>query len=799
MAPLLLRRRTCGIVLTVGLSCLALLTPVQAARPLLDQHQWDRAFALFARDSNLPWRTTTVRLETYSSAPVEFCAYAVDPADVIVANHPQGRVLDTRTRKPIKQWRFSPPAGYRVEGNTVAVPLGAREGVFVIQARRNAAIQQVWINRTRIGLLSKEAPEGLLVYGTDLGTGHPLAHMRLLFLVGKHLEVRLTDTSGVVRWNTAARPRFVLAEWGDSRAFLSFLPQAPIPYAIVGVRLDRAVVRAGEELAVVGFARRHHGTHYVSSSGLAQVRLLSHGRVLASSSTPLDSAGAFSARLVVPNLAAHGAATVLVTADGASAGAPLAIDAAEEVNLAVTPLCQSHCRANAVVPLLISAQRLALPAANVPLTIRVVRSPHIFPPGSDPTTQEHWGATTVLASHLVTNTNGRLRVLVPAAADGLPSTLGIEVTAAGSLSSASTRLVLPNSAVALEVRPEHARIDVGESVGVGLRAFGVEDGRPIAGVVHIMLSHGPNRDEQDVTLDAHGRARAFFRKPQFGENLITANVSSAAGSASDANSVAVVPRALAGDVPHGTTLTVKTNQARYHPGAEVSLTTPANGAKGSAFLSIDDRRLGVSHVVALNAGSAHAKIPLGDPQGAVQASVSFVRDGALLSGSTPLVIDGPGHERLLDLRLDAPTYGQGQTARVTVNDGTANRSTTTVVRVSDAAPSGSADFGNVGAILEIGGATTQISASDDPPWHAWVSPQHSRALDLFADLARHTIVDEPPQLSDTASRVLLWRVERAGQLLTIPVPHTPGHYILSVLRVYNDGDVGAATTVLVVV
>ncbi len=321
----------------------ATIQPTFAARPLLDQHQWDRYFALFARDSDVPWKTTHVRLDTYSSAPVALSAYAVRPEDVIVAGNSRGRSLDTSKRKPTVSWRFSPPPGYRVEGNDIAVPLKEQEGIFVVQARRGSAVQQVWINRTRIGLVSKDAPRGTIIYGCDLGTGKPLAHLRVLFLAGKTLVTRYTDASGLVRWDGRTRPSFVLAEWGASRAFLSLLPQAPVPTTITGLRVDRAVVRSGDILNVVGFARQAHGRVYQRSGGYADVRVMSGSRVLVANKVRLDDAGAFVARLPIPTGLNSGNASVLANVNGASAGTAVTIEAAGDLGLWLHSPCTNGC------------------------------------------------------------------------------------------------------------------------------------------------------------------------------------------------------------------------------------------------------------------------------------------------------------------------------------------------------------------------------------------------------------------------------------------------------------------------
>jgi len=116
--------------------------PAIAGRPLLDKHQWDAYFALFARDVNVPWKPTTVRLDTYSGAPVEFAAYNLDPADVIVAgqNRP-ARAVDTSRLRPLRRWTFSPPPGYAFESSDVPLPLGTQEGFYVVEARRGDAVR----------------------------------------------------------------------------------------------------------------------------------------------------------------------------------------------------------------------------------------------------------------------------------------------------------------------------------------------------------------------------------------------------------------------------------------------------------------------------------------------------------------------------------------------------------------------------------------------------------------------------------------------------------------------------------
>ncbi|MGA8576386.1 MAG: hypothetical protein WB609_11985, partial [Candidatus Cybelea sp.] len=249
-------------LLVAGLIAVAVgIAPVRAERQIVDLHRLDANFQLFAGDSSVPWKPTTVRLDTYSSAPVAFSVYQVDPADVLTSgSNFSPRAIVTSGRRAALSFTFAPPGGYQFQSNAVNVPLGAREGFFVVEARRGDVGEEVWINRSRIGLLSKETPGGLLMYGCDLGTGTPLPRMRVQFVVNRSFVNQMTDRDGLVRWNRSPRPVFALAQWGSSYAFLSLLPQPPLPETIVGVRTDSAVVHAGETLRVAGFARtRSHG------------------------------------------------------------------------------------------------------------------------------------------------------------------------------------------------------------------------------------------------------------------------------------------------------------------------------------------------------------------------------------------------------------------------------------------------------------------------------------------------------------------------------------------------------------
>jgi hypothetical protein len=772
--------------------------PSRAARPLLDSGKWDAYFALFARDTQLPWKRVSVRLDTYSGAPVDFAAYAVDPADVLVAGPgARPRPLDTVHRTPIARWRFSPPAGLKFESNDVDVPLQNREGFFVVEARRGQATQQVWLNLSRIGLLTKESAAGIVMYAADLGTGRALAGMRISYLVGSAFAYGKTDAAGIAR-STGPRPRFALAEWGRSSAFVNFVPVPPLPAAVVGMRLDRGLVQAGEHVRAVGFARVRRGAEMRPAGGSVKLSVVARGRSLANAAPKLDAAGAFAADIPIPPDAPSADVAVLASVDGATGGASLRIEAAGDAVITIDVACGTACPANADIPVTVEVKRAGAPQAGRDVRMRVVRTPHVLAPGT-PDDATQWATTAILDRSVQTDSSGAARIILPAPGDELASTYAI--TAQSGTASASARLITPTARIALAVTPERSPLNIGEAAIVDVRGFDALDGRPAAGTaVRLRLIHGPNVQETGLTLDAAGRGRATFRDVIPGTSLVTASAEADGRRAFDASAVAVEPSALAaGGGGTSGEVRIDFDAARYKPGARVNLTAALAGASGDAFVSLDGARSFGTQVVPVRAGRAAARLTVPASIGDVEAGVAFVRDGALYYAARSVPVDGPGHPRATMLSADRSAYGPGDVAKVTIGDGGLRAAATIAVRLGDGIPASSADFVDAPDSLAAAGTTTQNPASDDPAWHAWVAPARSTAGDIFGFDRPRAAQQTDTALTVAAPRALFWRIdENAGDNLEVPMPQEKGKYVLSILKITADGDVGAATLSLAV-
>ncbi|HTX03479.1 MAG TPA: MG2 domain-containing protein [Candidatus Acidoferrales bacterium] len=764
--------------------------PVRAARPLLDTHKLDGVFALYARDVMVPWKDVVVRLDTYSGAPVDFSAYEVDPADVLIAGSSRMHAIDTSRAHAVARWKFTPPPGYRFESNDVNVPLGNHEGFFVIEARRGEASQQTWINLTRIGLVTKETPEGWILYGTDLRTGQPLAGMRVTLLVGGRFVEIKTGADGIARGVPGAR--FALAEWGRSKAFVSLTPQPPLPLAIVGVRADRGVVRAGETLRVVGFARKRDGATFKPMHGDVHVSALLNGRTVGSTTFQMDPSGGFWGALPIPQDTAAGELAIIATAGGGTGGTTVHVDAAGDYTLSVAALCGASCSASSAVPLRVSLRSQGNPVAGQVVQVRVVRTPHVLAPGESPDIPR-WGTTTIQNTSVRTTADGTALVTLRAPTDGLSSTYG--VVASTQSATATTQIVVPNAPTVVAITPDDSQLDVGQAAVFDVHGFDATDGRPAAGrQVRVVLTKGPNASDVTVTLDSLGHAQATFRSTELGTNIATAQfVDNPA--AMDATAVTVAPGALGARLAsRSADITLTLDKSRYKLSDHIDVNATLSGAYGSALFTVEGARIADTRVASASGGHAAARLSLANAQGTVRIGVAFVKDGAVYTSDFPVAIDGPGYPRVTALTADHGDYAPGATAHISIQDGGEQSAGLLAVRVSDGRPSAGASFDNAPAILAAGGTTTQDPASTDPSWHAYVAPAGSKAQDIFGGDNTRTVAAPDNSLAVSAPHAIVWRVGQSdGDAFNVDLPTQRGRYVVSVLKISDDGDVGAAS------
>ena len=756
----------------------------------MDLHRLDAYFALFAGDSNVPWKATTVRLDTYSSAPVDFAVYQVDPADVLTAgSNARPRAISTRGRRPVATFSFTPPGGYQFQSNEVDVQLGTREGFYVVEARRGDVGEQVWINRSRVGLVTKETPSELVVYGADLGTGRALPRMRVQFVVGDRFVTTLTDAHGIVRWNRNPRPVFALAQWADSYAFVSLLPQAPLPSTIVGVRTDSAVVHAGDAVHVVGFARTRDGNVLRPTRGDVSVSLRAGPTLVGDQRVALDGAGAFSASFVIPANAASGDYAVLAQAGGGTGGATLHVDAnAGGLSLDVSAKCGESCSAADDVPLLVRSSR-----GGAVVHVTVVRSPHVYVgyvPDATP-----WATTTWLDETVRTGDDGNATVLVPHPSDELGSTYGVTVDSGGA--TADTRVIVPTGRAAVRVTLDREQQTLGTPVFFDVDAQELAGPKPLAGqTATVQLVHGSSVAQQRVTLDQNGHARGSFSAPPLGTNLIFASVDDG-GRSMDAAQVEVVTTAASSTIEGGSAdVRIGLDRPAYRAGDPVTVDASAPGAQGDALVTLESA-LGVqATVTGANDGRAVAHFRAVDATGQLRVGAAFVRDGAIGWATVALGLDAPGRPQYAPLSLVRSDFAPGEAASVSLRGGTHGQGTL-IVRISRGTPSGSALFDSAPSLLEIGVATTQTSAPAAVTWHPWVDSTGDHAQVL--GFVRRSQPPHTVELAQAETQAVSWSVNRSNDAsIAVQMPAQSGKYTLSLLDISDDGSVTAGSSIVTV-
>ena len=254
----------------------------------------------------------------------------------------------------------------------------------------------------------------------------------------------------------------------------------------------------------------------------------------------------------------------------------------------------------------------------------------------------------------------------------------------------------------------------------------------------------------------------------------------------------VAPQALLGDRGRRSAeVQIATDKPRYRVGEKVRVAASLAGATGDAFVDFEGARAMGEQTLPANGGRANAVFTVPETVGDAALGVAFVRDGALEFATQRVAIDGPGHARATTLAADKPAYAPGSVAHVTIADGNSQAGATLAIRLADARASSGASFEDAAAVLAGTGTTTQNPASSDPAWHASVLPTRSTALDMSANER-----SAPPAetLGAPTERALLWRIDRTDREgFDLVLPQAPGRYVVSVLKVSDDGDVGAAT------
>jgi hypothetical protein len=462
--------------------------------------------------------------------------------------------------------------------------------------------------------------------------------------------------------------------------------------------------------------------------------------------------------------------------------------------LELTPACEHlGCDPNADVPVYVRAMRAGVAASGAAIAVDVLRSPHYWnaDAGQTPWGVAHWYKTTV---H--TDADGRALIAIPHPTDGLASTYGVRVSSGGA--TADTRVQVPTAPIALRVQVD--RDDIGSGTPAAFDVYGtvVATGAPAAGaVVRVQRVHGSSMHEQTLRLDERGHVHGEFQSMQVGSNLIVAIAAQNGAQAMDAAQVQVEPQTLqAQDESGSRNIAISLDHSRYTAGQTARVDARLSGAQGSAILTLETPARTETRVVNVSGGRASATFHIADASGVLAVGAGFVRDGALQWSTVPLIVDAPGRPLPSTLQLDKAAYAAGTTAIVKIGN-VRPGSGTAFVRITKGTPSGSALFTSAPDLLAIGTTATQDTAAEGATWHPWVDSSGEHAL--IQTFARRTAPPDNLTMMQADTASVYWSVDRhSGDAISVPVPASSGKYVISLLKVDDDGRVTAASTDLVV-
>ncbi len=474
-------------------------------------------------------------------------------------------------------------------------------------------------------------------------------------------------------------------------------------------------------------------------------------------------------------------------AQGASgiAGATLHVDAdANGIALSVRSACNGRCPANADIPLHIEARREGRPAGDLPVTVDIVRSPHVVVGYEEK--RRPWAISKWLETTVRTNADGSAEVEIPMPTDGLASTYGVTISSGGA--SAETRVTVPTAPFTIRVRPFHRRQSLGTPLGFDIYANNVDTLAPLGGAkVVVTLSHGASVQRQVLTLGANGFVRGAFSTPDLGTNLIVAEIDRNGEKAKDADQVNVVPQAQDTGAIGSAALALSLSGSRFTQGERIGVTARSPGARGDTLFTLESA-LGVESDVAGDGnGVSHGSFVARTALGTVSIGAAMVRAGAIEWNTIALPLDTPGRPAQARLQAIGGDARPGALAKLAMGP-FADGAGTVVLRISRGVPSGSALFDDAPGLLAVGATLTQNSAPPETTWHPWVDStgKHPEVLGF----ERVALPPSNLTIAESDTSTVSWSVEPSlGDVLPFHLPSEAGRYTLSILKICDDGRV----------
>ena len=229
---------------------------------------------------------------------------------------------------------------------TVELP-ALKEGVYIVSAESDRVVRHQWVNVSRLGLVTKASPGGVMGFVVDIETGEPKEGVAVS-VVGEDGRVELgrTDADGVVR-DMDASPEsgncVMVATDGESRAFSMYnrWSDSDDELAAMHMQTDRPIYRPGDEVQYKGFVRvPGPGGYRLPDYRSVEVAILDpDGTEIKSETLSLSASGGFDGSFkTVPEMTGSYQIGVVIDGQRFTEWVPILAYRKPEFKLTVTPL-----------------------------------------------------------------------------------------------------------------------------------------------------------------------------------------------------------------------------------------------------------------------------------------------------------------------------------------------------------------------------------------------------------------------------------------------------------------------------
>lgn len=657
-------------------------------------------------------RPPTINIEEYNDVflpdkPVKLRANSlrVDTGEAVVSLISAAALLDGSAdlRKPdaipvgVLKKVTSIPVNFKARRDSHdrsgRIPLpGLQPGGYLLELKGNGTQARFAFLVTRLGVVAKTSPGGVLLFTTDLVSGTPLPGVEIGSLPRTNSVV--SDREGLIPWSGNSFATRLTARSGDNLAFLE-LPSRDKSGTTAGhmgyLYTDRPAYRPGQTVYFKGVLRQRDGEGY-RPPALDKVQVTikdDNDKSICESSLTVSASGSFNGECTLPAVPALGEYSISATGNGETWQGSFRVLEYRKPEFEVKAAAdRQFLVAGDTGQFKVSARYyFGAAVAGGKLVWRVYSRPAwgLGADGDDDGyyDEERFGggyADFIDEGEAQLDDNGEAVIPIAARNHDMPYTYTLEadVTDVSSRQvSASGSITVVPSLVALSVKAANYLARPGDPQEITLRAANWE-GAPRA--LPVKLSFGRQvydkkshtygwQETQDTTLQTagDGSVRTHFTFPSPGYWQVTAEAADEAGRKAIAHtSVWVWKEGYSWEGSYRD-LEAEFDRKSYKPGETARLIVRAPLTGGSLLLTLEGRDISSKSVVPLKGMVEVVEIPVTTAQAPyVHVSAVTVGGGRFYSRTLPLRVDYQPDKLDLKVTPDKPVYGPGDPVRLTV-------------------------------------------------------------------------------------------------------------------------------------